>query len=404
MKVNADCQQTAPALERDTWRDHLRLLFLRGLAGAARPLVSGPRLLDDAPRILVIRPDHLGDLLLSTPALHALRDAVPGAHITALVGLWGRDILARNPHVDEVLTCTFPWFDRQPRTSPLAPYRLLWQQARDLRGRGFDAALNLRPDFWWGAALAYLARIPVRVGYDLPMCRPFLTTRLPLAGAHHDAAHDVAHDVGRNLALVAALTGASVDSDPARWPLAYAPTDEERVWAAAALPGPDWVAVSPGAGGRCKQWTADGWAQVIDALVERRGGRVALVGGQADVELCAAIAAQTHEPPLALAGQTTLGQLAALFGRCRLVLGADSGPLNLAVARAVPTVHLFGPADVAQFRPWGPAERHAVVQADLPCVPCRKLDWPIAPDEVTPCLAAIAPDDVLAAIDRVWGV
>jgi ADP-heptose:LPS heptosyltransferase len=380
-------------LSRESSRDRLRLAFLRALAGTMRPLVPGPHPLGQTPRLLVVRPDHLGDLLFAAPALQALREAFPAAHITALVGPWGQDIVARNPHVDAVRTCSFPWFDRQPKRSLLAPYRLLWREAAALRALDFDAALNLRPDFWWGAALVYLARIPVRVGYDVPACRPFLTAKVPFAGAYHD--------VERNLALVAALTGAPLDMARERWPLAYAPTDEERAWAAQRLAGHDWVAVSPGAGARAKLWTVEGWVQVIDALTADYGLHAVLVGGPAEVDLCRAIADRAAESPLVLAGETTLGQLAALFGRCRLVVGPDSGPLNLAVAQGVPTVHLFGPADPVQFGPWGPDGRHAVVRADLPCVPCRKLDWPLASDEVPPCMAAIAPADVLAAAARV---
>jgi len=394
LKVNAACQQAAG---RSRWgrTERVRLVLLRVLAGVSQPFVPGPRPLGPAPRLLVIRPDHLGDLLFATPALQALRESLPAAHITALVGPWGQEIMARNPHLDTVRTCAFPWFDRQPRPSLLAPYRLLWREAAALRTMRFDAALNLRPDFWWGAVLAYLAHIPVRLGYDVPACRPFLTTAVPLSKTNHDAE--------RNLTLVTVLTGAARDQTRERWGLIFEPAEEERSWAARTLPGVGWLAVVPGAGTRAKQWTSTGWAQVINALTRTWGLQTVMVGGPAEVGVCRAIAGQVADPPLVLAGETTLGQLAALFGRCRLVVGIDSGPLNLAVAQGVPTVHLFGPADPAQFGPWGQAGRHVVVQAPLPCVPCRKLDWPLAEGEVTPCLAAIAPADVVAAAGRLLG-
>lgn len=393
MRVNTACQRGAKAIHRPTRRDHLRLIFLHVLAGAACPFVPASPQSADARRILVIRPDHLGDVLFATPAFQALREAFPTAHVTALVGPWAQDIVARNPHVDAVHTCVFPWFDRHPQPSLLAPYRLLWREAAVIRAMRFDAALNLRPDFWWGAALAYLARIPTRVGYDVAPCRPFLTTKVPLAGTYHD--------VERNLALVATLAGLSSDVARERRPLVYAPSPEERAWAARTLTGDDWLAVAPGAGTRCKQWTIEGWGQVINTLAADWGLGTVLVGSPAEVDLCHTIADQVTAPVLVLAGETTLGQLAALFGQCRLVVGIDSGPLNLAVAQGAPTVHLFGPADPAQFGPWGPPGRHAVVRAHLPCVPCRKLDWPLAADEVTPCLAAITPAEVVDAAARV---
>ena len=160
-------------------RAETRRALLRGIYWASRPFHADSDLSGgEALRILVIRPDHLGDLLFATPALHHLREALPGAHITALVGPWGLPVLDGNPGADQILTCTFPGFARQPKESLWAPYSLLIREARKLRGR-FDVALNLRFDFWWGALLAYWAGIPVRMGYDMAESRPFLTRHVP---------------------------------------------------------------------------------------------------------------------------------------------------------------------------------------------------------------------------------
>ena len=102
-------------------RQHIRLTLLRA-AGAAYHKSS--RL--TAPRsILLIRPDHLGDMLFLTPALHALRQALPAARITLLGGPWGVEAVRHNPDLDAIETCVFPGFERQPKENGLAPYRLL---------------------------------------------------------------------------------------------------------------------------------------------------------------------------------------------------------------------------------------------------------------------------------------
>jgi heptosyltransferase-2/heptosyltransferase-3 len=90
---------------------------------------------------------------------------------------------------------------------------------------------------------------------------------------------------------------------------------------------------------------------------------------------------------LDLAGRTSVAQLAALFARCALVLGPDSGPLHLAVAMGRPTVHLYGPADANRFGPWGPPARHRVVASPLACAPCGIFDWPH--DALHPCVQGI---------------
>src|SRR5690242_5835236 len=135
-----------------------------------------------APRILLIRPDHLGDLVLTTPVLQALREVAPDAQITMMVGAWSREVVARHPALDRLLTCPFPGFQRAAQ-HPLEPYQLLFKTARELRQERYDLAINLRPDFWWGAALLYLAGVPRRIGYAIAPGESFLTQALPFPAA-----------------------------------------------------------------------------------------------------------------------------------------------------------------------------------------------------------------------------
>jgi ADP-heptose:LPS heptosyltransferase len=154
-------------------------------------------------RILLIKPDHLGDLLLATPALHALRQALPNARIVGLVGPWARRIWQGSPDLDALSELPFPGFTRTTtRRRSLQPYLLLLHYSLLLRRYHFDAALILRDDHWWGAALAAAAAIPQRIGHAHPRCSPFLTTALP-----YDPREHVTHQA---LAVVAALTGTTL--------------------------------------------------------------------------------------------------------------------------------------------------------------------------------------------------
>ena len=179
----------------DPRRDGRRLaLGLLGRALGSTAPASGPRR-----RILVVRPDHLGDLLFLTPALARLRHGLPDAEIVGLVGGWGVPILERYPSLDRLIAWDFPWFNRKPRRSLLGPYVSLVRLARRLRDERFDLALQFRPDFWWGALAVRLAGVPERVGYDVPTVRPFLTRALPIR-------HGL-HDVDENLQLAEAVVG-----------------------------------------------------------------------------------------------------------------------------------------------------------------------------------------------------
>ena len=158
-------------------RASLRTRVLRAVARISRPLAeratSSP---PSAPtKVLLVRPDHIGDVLFATPAIRALRSSLPDAHIACMVGPWALEILEDNPHLDEVLTCPFPGFTRRPKKNLLNPYWVLWRHALSLRAGLFDVALVLRFDHWWGAMLAYWAGIPRRMGYTLPPVAPFLT-------------------------------------------------------------------------------------------------------------------------------------------------------------------------------------------------------------------------------------
>ncbi len=367
-------------------RQRLRLGLLRLFARLSRRWQSGREraAAADPNAILVIRPDHLGDLLFTTPALRSLRRRYPEARITALVGPWGEPVLADHPDLDAVWTLSFPGFTRRPKPSPWQPYRLLVQAARRLRHHRFTMALVLRFDHWWGALLAYLAGIPHRVGYAIPEVAPFLTQALPYRPGRHE--------VLQNLTLV----GADGEGGWERWPLHFPVRAEDAAWAEAQFEEARPIAIHPGTGAPVKRWRVEGWAQVADGLAQLTGAPILLTGTARERPLCEAIAAQAQSRPAALAGETTLGQLAALFARCRLVLGSDSGPLHLAVAVGTPTLHLYGPVDVATFGPWGPPDRHRVLVSAWPCVPCNRLDYPPEAVDHHPCLREIGPEAVLS--------
>jgi lipopolysaccharide heptosyltransferase II len=394
----------------------LALGFARNGFGRTKP--GGIR------RVLLIRPDHLGDLLFTTPALAELRRALPDAHITCLVGPWFREIVERNPHVDEVQTCAFPGFRRE-RQGALEPYRLLLRQAQTLRAQRYDLALVLRPDFWWGAWLIYLAGIPLRLGYAGDLQTPFLTSALPLRVGEHA--------VRQNLRLVrpagllaarAARKDQRVDtfaeaqaahlehdtSEPGQPPLEFAPTDEERAWVRERLAegsmsaGDRFILIHPGTGAPVKLWEAVSWARVADALLRAYGTRVVLTGSEGERAQVEDICAQMQQPALTLIGETDLGKLAALLARADLVLGVDNGPLHLATAQGTPTVRLYGPTDARVFGPWGDARLHKIVQAKQPCagcpaIPCGRLDWSPAELAAHPCVRSLAVEEVLAAAE-----
>ncbi len=358
-------------------------------------------------RILLVRPDHLGDVLLMTPALQALREHAPDAQITLLVGPWSREIVVRQQALDHLRICAFPGFQRAPQ-GMLAPYRLLFSTAREMRQGRYDLAFNLRPDFWWGAALLYLAGIPRRVGYALQPGQPFLTHALPYPAPEHAAIS--------NLRLVnAGLVALGYEElaepfTPQNYPMHFTPTTEERTWARERLRAEGiaddapLILIPPGSGGAVKLWRSEAWATCANALrawlTSSSPARILLTGSPGERPLVEEVARGI--PGAALVTDATICQLASLLERAACVLTVDNGPGHLAVAQGTPSVHLFGPTDPRLFGPWGDAARHLVLASTQRCpacsaIPCGRLDWAPAELPEHPCVRVISEDRVLGA-------
>ncbi len=365
-----------------------------GLAVAAR--IPAPSTMSTGSEILLIRPDHIGDLLFLTPALHRLRLAMPQAKITLATGPWGTEVVSGNADIDEVITIPFPGFSREGAGNLIAPYRLLVTWEQRIRDRAPSAAVILRDDHWWGAWLAQRAGIPIRIGADHPVASDFLTRSIPV----HDR-----HWVRRNAVLLDAATsllgGQPLDvpvmpeAAPLRWTVTAAEDEAAiKLLHNAGVSGP-FVVIHPGSGAPVKLWPTRNWAAVAGAIRADYGWDVVLTGGGAEVPLIAQIQAALSEPVVSLAGRTDLRQLGALFRRARLVCGVDSGPLHLAVATGTPTIHLYGPSSIEDYGPWGTPNRNRVITAGMHCPRCGDL----SPDrpEGAGCMIAITAEEVIAA-------
>ncbi len=419
-----------------------RALILRWLRWqAARRLAGGGECPDDRsgpaqlhaipedPRILAIQPDHLGGMLLTTPALRLLKGAWPRSEITVLAGPWASDVPSHCPAVDRVVVCPFPHFARDSRSSgPLArawrllqPYRLLLDTAAGLAGERYDLAIVFHTDFLWGAALSALAGIPHRLGYAGPEAAPFLSRSLPHprprigVAAHDPIAPPVAHVAALGLALAREALGLAGRDVPAMFDgrMAYEPSPAERaeahrLWRIHDLDdGPAVVAIHPAPGAPAKRWPPQRLALVGDHLAGRYKARIILTGGPADVAEAEAVAAASYHRPAVLAGRTAFGVLAALLERCRFALGTDNGAMHLAAARGVPTLRLFGPTDPVSWGGWGTGP-DMTVAATLACAPCHRLDlppWEVAsagPEIAYPCMRDVTVEQVIAAAEGLW--
>jgi ADP-heptose:LPS heptosyltransferase len=350
-------------------------------------------------RVLLARPDHLGDVLLTLPAAVALRSVLPGAHISYLVADGLAPVPRHCPAVDATLTAPFPPLSAWP--DPPGWADAVARAAPALRGR-FDLAILSRPDDPVSGALVAAAGVPIRLGYTSPRTRPFLTVALPPPDRDRHVA-----SVAVDLALAAAEhLGVPMPADVGASPC-FVPTADDEHEASAVLGAPRReaedgpIVLHPGSGWPLKNWPPPRWGHLAAALARRYGVAPLVTGGPREGALVRAVMDASGRRARGLGGRLSLGGLAALFRRARLVIATDSGPLHLAAMLGASVVGLYGPADPLEFGPWCPEDRRRIVRAQLACSPCRSLDDPPCGASTEPrCIGEIAVEAVLeAAVD-----
>ncbi len=333
-------------------------------------------------RILVKAVNWLGDLVMSLPALRAVRDSFPEAEL---------DVLVRRELAS--------FFDGALWINEVIPYRLRGGLAGALdralivhriRARRFDLAV-LFPKSFQSALWATLAGVPRRAGYVADR-RGFMLTHKAGMRAEVEQAHQAYHW----LVMVGETIGAEGSADNYRLDVNPQNRERMRAWLAnrRRRPARALFALAPVAAyGPAKEWPANHYARLVDILAERYGAECVLAGGLDDRARCEEIAAQSRAGALVAAGETTVGELIALLALCQGFAGNDSGCMHLAGALGIPTVAVFGSTNPARTGPMGPHTR--VIYRALECSPCLERTCRFGHYN---CLREIGADEVAAAL------
>ena len=327
--------------------------------------------------ILAIKLRYLGDVLLATPTLHALKVAFPEARLTVLVNRGTDDILRGNPHVDEIL--------------PLDRGSIL-QQSRfilDIRRRRFDTVVDLT-DGDRAAFLTWISGASVRIGFNAEQrWTGHCYTTVVTGGAG-------AHRIERDLAALAPLGIEARDRTPQIW---LGPEDVARVDQLAVQLGlakdRSWVVIQPGARYWFKAWPPQRFAEVADRLHDRFGCQILVAGSPQEAALTQAVVDHAKSPLLSIAGRSDVRMLAALLKRSTLFIGNDTGAMHIAAAVGTPVVGLFGPSNPLE---WGP--RGGRAETIYKGLDCRICFHPTCLRGEDNCMKLITVEEVLAAAVR----
>ena len=380
-------------------------VLLRLLSPALRLRPERDRLdVRDVKRILALRLDRLGDFLTTLPALKALRDAAPDAHLELAVGSWNEPIARRLPFIDSVRIVDTPWaaWGAWGKKVRFRDAREALRGHRDLREKTRpDLAIDFQGDVRVLLLMA-TTRAKLRAGYDDTGGSYLLT--------HRGRWDEKRSWYWQNLELVRALfPDAESDLRPVNF---VTPGDREQAKPLIGESSRPLVGIHPSAGRALKQWETEKFAALADKLSAR--ARVIVTGTSGDRALVETIVAKATSKPETLVG-SELATFAAVVERFDVFITGDTGPMHLSHAVGTPNVAIFGPSDPVRYGPDEPDEpdeqaalgRRRVVREPVYCSPCNMIRRPprecaraTAPD----CIAGISVEQVLDAVTDALGV
>ena len=348
---------------------------------------GGPR--TDIRRVLLLRLERIGDLLMVLDAIRDARAAWPNAAIDLVVGSWNAPIARLIADVTTVDVVDAPWLARGAAGTS---WRALLAHARGWKRVNYDLVVNFEPDIR-SNFLAWLSGAPRRVGYWSGGGGAFLTDAFEYAPKSH---------VSTNAReLIAQAAGRGPLNRPRTIPELVAPADAraratERLGAGR---GP-LVGVHASGGRESKQWHLDRFARVARELAGARGATIVLTGSDADRPVIDMVKRGLDGVRVVDASGLDLPALAALLERLDLFITSDTGPMHLAAAMGTPVVALFGPSQPERYGPRATLER--IVRVDLPCSPCGQVRLPPqrCRGHVPDCMDGITVDAVVHAANE----
>ncbi len=309
--------------------------------------------------ILCVRPDNMGDVLMTSPAFRAIKETLPDVRLTLLGSPSGAAIAPLIPEIDEVITCKLPWESKENPDSPDALLILV----DTLRKRAFDAAViftNYSQNALPAAFLCYLAQIPRRLGYSKEYQAQLLTD----AVIDQEPYLTLKHGVQRQLDLVTAIGFTTKnDSLSLQVPNTTVKTVIAKLEHVGVNTHKPFIVLHPGASDPKRQYPAQLYSQAIQKILEDMQAQVVITGAASEQSVSNTIMKEIPQGIFSLVGQLDIGELAALIARAELLLSNNTGPVHIAAAVQTPVVDLYARTN-PEHTPWKVKSR--VLYFDVP--------------------------------------
>lgn len=307
-------------------------------------------------KILIINLKYIGDVLLCTPVLEALKNDLKNVSIGMLVNNGTEQVLYNNPYLDGIFVINSGW-----------RWRRQFNLIRMLRSWNFDLVLDLT-DGDRAAILSILCGAKYRVGFNRER-RWRGTIYHRVVAANRDEVHTVDY-----LLKAVKAVGCNVQHNgPCLYP---SPVDQyvadQLIQEKGLSTDTSFVVLHPGARQWFKSWPIEKFIDLAKRVHKELGFSVVVVGGPNDVVAAEKMVSQCGRWAISMAGQITLLQLAALTKKASLFVGNDAGPMHIAAAVQTPVVGLFGPTNPRMWGPWG--KSHEIIWKQVDCTPCWRND------------------------------
>jgi lipopolysaccharide heptosyltransferase II len=314
-------------------------------------------------RILAVELWNIGDLVLITPALQALRAAYPHAHISLLAAPHAQILLSHQRVVDEIIAFSAPWTaNKRKYDFRRWNWKDLWTLVCQLRARCFDLALDFRGDFR-DNLLMWLSGAKRRIGFDFTGGGKLLTDVV--------ASHPDRHQADQALDVLASLGIPIEGFSTCLWvsPEEVIHFQKKMMERGIQFDGRPLIGIHPGAEWEGRRWENQKFARLAEAIVDEFDAQIMILGGPKDHALLEEVEKNIRVSHVTI--QPCLRELIVVIKSCDLFIGNDSGPAHIATAVDTPTVVIYGPQKPEWFGPYG--EKHLVAIADVPCRPCDQI-------------------------------
>ena len=334
-------------------------------------------------RIAVIKLDHIGDLILSIPAMACLRGNFPESHITIVVNPSSEPLARLIPYIDEVLCYNARFFDRTGKSKMFDIFSGI-RFARDMRMGDYDLIIDLRGSF---ASLfyAFVGNAEYRLDRGTYLVYRKLSKINP----------DSEHEAQVNLDI---LKNAGLKTEYQKLWLNVSQNDIEKANLLLKCQNElDYtIAIHPGGPSPLKRWSPAKYVELINKLQQEYKAKIVFIGGRGEESIVKNIMRSINGQAIDLSGQTNLSQLVAILQKVQLFIGNDSGPMHIASACGTKVIGLFGPTSPERFSPYG--DQCIALRMEKDCPPCMREN---CKRQNYRCIDKISVEDVINVIKRV---